>query len=134
MVSIEITIKLYINNPNQNKSIYFIATIINWILTLFPLILSCFIHYKLHKKWFKDIYKISNEVKYQIIIILTILILNTMIIFIYLYYESNTNNNLYYKHENNLNRLNSLCNLILIYILLFGIAIFTTAYPVILWL
>ena len=67
MVSIEITIKLYINNPNQNKSIYFIATIINWILTSFPLILLCFIYYKLHKKGFKDIYKISNKIKYQIL-------------------------------------------------------------------
>eukprot|EP01084_Bolivina_argentea_P002059 3792_1 len=116
-IIIETTINVQLQRSNYSTAVRIVSTFINWILTAFPLLFSCAIYYRFHSKGFKDIYKISNEIKYQCIVIIICLILNTICVGIYLYYSISI-------------RIQCLLNLILTYILLFGIAIFTTTYPV----
>ena len=85
-IVVETLINIYLHQFSMVIQIIF--TFINWILTCFPLIFACIIYYKFHSKQFKDVYNISNELKYECIVIIICLIAKTIFISVSLYLHS----------------------------------------------
>ena len=90
-----------------------------WMLTAFPLVFACVVFCKFRANPAKDIYRLSHEIKYQCFGIIFCQMANTAAIGICTGVVDDE-------------RIETLCDVILVYALLFGLALSSTAYPV--WL
>ena len=109
---------------NASITTTFVALAINWMLHALPLLFSCTIYYRFHSKKFKDLYRISNEIKYQCFIVVVYEALQcTDIVFQLIYKQSSGD-------DGTLRRIEELCQFVLASSFLFGLSVFTSTYPV----
>jgi len=93
-----------------------------WLLHSLPLFFSCIIYYRFHSKEFKDLYRISNEIKYQCFIVVVFEVFQCGDLVFQLFTKHSASADVY--------RIEALINFVVATCFLFGLSIFTSTYPV----
>jgi len=105
-----------------------VLVVVDCVLHELPLLFSCVIYYRFHSKDFKDLYRISREIKYQCAMVVVFMTLHYVeAVFPILRCSVQLESQI---KRADIVRLEALCNFVVTSLFLFGLCLLTSSYPV----